>query len=238
MILDTGSGCCRVGYMVDSGHIYNTILHLRNPNFDIHLLSHASFQALIHSIPISLILHFAFSLFQPLILNAFGEFIWTLIYEPGKQPFDHMCSSFNAIGNDWNPRSLKQRFVFGCDGAGILSGSHDFYKQDVIAAIFKFVWSKKAIDPEKIEDGEASKGEVNLLLRFQCLICVKERAGTSKTIWPTSANPNAVRLSCELLQLFATEAVQRAATIAEAEGGTNIEATHQERILPQLLLDF
>ena len=35
-----------------------------------------------------------------------------------------------------------------------------------------------------------------------------------------------------------TEAVHRAATIAEAEGGDKIEATHLERILPQLLLDF
>lgn len=34
------------------------------------------------------------------------------------------------------------------------------------------------------------------------------------------------------------EAVQRAATIAEAEGTDKIEATHLERILPQLLLDF
>ncbi|KAI7744608.1 hypothetical protein M8C21_005713, partial [Ambrosia artemisiifolia] len=64
----------------------------------------------------------------------------------------------------------------------------------------------------KIEDGETSKVEVT--------------------------NPNAVRLSSELLRLFVTEAVQRAATIAEAEGGTKIEATHLERILPQLLLDF
>lgn len=37
---------------------------------------------------------------------------------------------------------------------------------------------------------------------------------------------------------FDAEAVQRASTIAEAEGGTKIEATHLERILPQLLLDF
>ncbi|XP_058102053.1 protein MHF2 homolog isoform X3 [Magnolia sinica] len=36
----------------------------------------------------------------------------------------------------------------------------------------------------------------------------------------------------------ATEAVQRAAIIAEAEGNVKIEATHLERILPQLLLDF
>ncbi|KAD5507697.1 hypothetical protein E3N88_15400 [Mikania micrantha] len=52
------------------------------------------------------------------------------------------------------------------------------------------------------------------------------------------ANSNAVRLSCELLRLFVREAVQRAAIIAEAEGGSKIEATHLERILPQLLLDF
>ncbi|MFS7980665.1 hypothetical protein Hanom_Chr10g00941981 [Helianthus anomalus] len=79
MILDAGSGCCRFGYMVDSGHIYNMLLHVQYPNFDIHLLFHASFQTLIHSIPISLILHSSFSLLQPLILNAFGEFIWTSI---------------------------------------------------------------------------------------------------------------------------------------------------------------
>ncbi|XP_076891713.1 protein MHF2 homolog [Bidens hawaiensis] len=98
------------------------------------------------------------------------------------------------------------------------------FDQDVINAIFKFVWSKKAIDREKIEDADTSKAE--------------ERPGTSKRNRPTSANPNAVRLSCELLRLFVTEAVQRAATIAEAEGGDRIEATHLERVLPQLLLDF
>lgn len=32
--------------------------------------------------------------------------------------------------------------------------------------------------------------------------------------------------------------MQRAATIAEAEGVSKIEATHLERVLPQLLLDF
>ncbi|CAL5372853.1 unnamed protein product [Camellia sinensis] len=63
-------------------------------------------------------------------------------------------------------------------------------------------------------------------------------AGTSKKSRPTFANANALKLSCELLRVFVTEAVQRAATIAEAEGVTKIEATHMERILPQLLLDF
>ncbi|WZZ47809.1 hypothetical protein YC2023_044068 [Brassica napus] len=37
---------------------------------------------------------------------------------------------------------------------------------------------------------------------------------------------------------LASEAVQRAAIIAEAEGMDKIEASHFERILPQLLLDF
>lgn len=35
-----------------------------------------------------------------------------------------------------------------------------------------------------------------------------------------------------------SEAVQRSAVIAEAEGTTTIEPTHLERVLPQLLLDF
>lgn len=40
------------------------------------------------------------------------------------------------------------------------------------------------------------------------------------------------------LVLDVLEAIQRAAAIAEAEGSFKIEATHLERILPQLLLDF
>ncbi|KAF2594260.1 hypothetical protein F2Q70_00045688 [Brassica cretica] len=52
------------------------------------------------------------------------------------------------------------------------------------------------------------------------------------------ANANALKLSCELLKSFVSEAVQRAAIIAEAEGMDKIEASHLERILPQLLLDF
>ncbi|KAG8652631.1 protein MHF2 homolog isoform X3 [Manihot esculenta] len=66
----------------------------------------------------------------------------------------------------------------------------------------------------------------------------KVGVGTSKKIRPTSANSNAVKLSCELLRVFVAEAVQRAAAIAEAEGVSKIEATHLERILPQLLMDF
>nr|XP_043607767.1 protein MHF2 homolog [Erigeron canadensis] len=98
------------------------------------------------------------------------------------------------------------------------------FEQELIYAIFKNIWTKKAIEREKNEDVDTSKTE--------------ERVGTSKKNRPTSANSNAVKLSCELLRLFVTEAVQRAATIAEAEGGDKIEATHLERILPQLLLDF
>uniref|UniRef100_A0A2N9F1V0 Centromere protein X n=1 Tax=Fagus sylvatica TaxID=28930 RepID=A0A2N9F1V0_FAGSY len=63
-------------------------------------------------------------------------------------------------------------------------------------------------------------------------------AGTSKKNRQTFANGKAIKLSCELFRIFITEAVQRAATIAEAEGASKIEATHLERILPHLLLDF
>ncbi|QCD80990.1 Centromere protein X [Vigna unguiculata] len=62
--------------------------------------------------------------------------------------------------------------------------------------------------------------------------------GTSKKNRTTSANGNALKLTCELLRLFITEAVQRAAAVAEAEGANQIEPTHLEIILPQLLLDF
>ncbi|KAJ7945778.1 centromere protein X [Quillaja saponaria] len=53
-----------------------------------------------------------------------------------------------------------------------------------------------------------------------------------------AASANALKLTCELLRLFITEAVHRAATIAEAEGIGKIEATHLERILPRLLFGF
>ncbi|XP_052182532.1 protein MHF2 homolog isoform X2 [Diospyros lotus] len=98
------------------------------------------------------------------------------------------------------------------------------FDPDLIHAIFKLVWSRRALEREKNDCIEALEGEVT--------------AGMSKKSRPTSANANALKLSCELLRLFVTEAVQRSATIAEAEGVGKIEATHLERILPQLLLDF
>ncbi|XP_012079943.1 protein MHF2 homolog [Jatropha curcas] len=100
----------------------------------------------------------------------------------------------------------------------------DTFDPDLVHAIFKLVWSKRALEREKNEVTDAMDCEVGV--------------GTSKKIRPTSANSNALKLSCELLRVFISEAVQRAATIAEAEGVEKIEATHLERILPQLLLDF
>ncbi|XVF11640.1 hypothetical protein REPUB_Repub08aG0044900 [Reevesia pubescens] len=101
------------------------------------------------------------------------------------------------------------------------------FEPDLIRAIFKHIWTRKAQERERneIQNTEVVESEFG--------------AGTSKKNRPTSfANPNALKLSCELLRIFITEAVHRAATIAEAEGGTKIEATHLERVLPQLLLDF
>lgn len=105
----------------------------------------------------------------------------------------------------------------------LISMDHTF-DPDLIHAIFKLKWNKKALERQKNENTENLDGEVV--------------AGTSKKNRPTSANANALKLSSELLRVFVTEAVQRAATIAEAEGVSKIQATHLERILPQLLLDF
>ncbi|XP_059642009.1 protein MHF2 homolog [Cornus florida] len=102
----------------------------------------------------------------------------------------------------------------------------DTFDPVLIQAIFKLVWSRTAHARERNEGTEALENEV------------QAGAGTSKKNRPTSANTSALKLSCELLRVFVTEAVQRAATIAEAEGVGKIEATHLERILPQLLLDF
>ncbi|XP_021908909.1 protein MHF2 homolog [Carica papaya] len=98
------------------------------------------------------------------------------------------------------------------------------FDPDLIHAIFKHVWSRRAHERERNEATGIIDCEVG--------------AGTSKKNRPTSANINALKLSCELLRVYIIEAVQRASSIAEAEGLTKLEATHLERILPQLLLDF
>ncbi|CAL9187372.1 unnamed protein product, partial [Musa hybrid cultivar] len=98
------------------------------------------------------------------------------------------------------------------------------FDPDLIHAIFKMVWSRRAERNEEID-----------------VVDVEVGAGTSKKSRPTTANPSALRVSCELLRLFfpfLTEAIERTAIIAEAEGINKIEPTHLERILPQLLLDF
>ncbi|CAH9143845.1 unnamed protein product [Cuscuta epithymum] len=100
------------------------------------------------------------------------------------------------------------------------------FNQDLIHEIFKLVWRKTAADREKNEISQTMDAEI------------VGAATTSRKNRPTSANAAAVKLSCELLRVFVAEAVQRAAVIAEAEGTDRIEATHLERILPQLLLDF
>ncbi|XP_050223517.1 protein MHF2 homolog [Mercurialis annua] len=98
------------------------------------------------------------------------------------------------------------------------------FDPDLILAIFKTIWTRRSLERERNEAANAMDCEVG--------------AGTSKKFRPTAANNHALKLSSELLRIFVSEAVQRAATIAEAEGVSKIEATHLERILPQLLLDF
>ncbi|XP_011013693.1 PREDICTED: centromere protein X-like isoform X1 [Populus euphratica] len=101
----------------------------------------------------------------------------------------------------------------------------------LIQAIFKHIWTRRALEREKNEGNDGTE-------------CEQVGTGTLKKTRTTSANSNALKLSCELLRIFITgfelddEAVQRSAMIAEAEGAGKIEGTHLERILPQLLLDF
>ncbi|RDX94710.1 Protein MHF2-like protein, partial [Mucuna pruriens] len=71
-------------------------------------------------------------------------------------------------------------------------------------AITNFFFLFPFSERENVEANDAPDSEVGV--------------GTSKKNRPTSANANALKLTCELLRVFITEAVQRAAAIAEAEG--------------------
>ncbi|CAN0862312.1 Protein MHF2 homolog [Linum grandiflorum] len=102
----------------------------------------------------------------------------------------------------------------------------------LIHEIFKHVWNRTSQEREKNEANDVPNPLDN------DVATIGAGTGTSKKNRPTSANANALKLSAELIQIFIAEAVQRASAIAEAEGETKIEATHFERILPQLLLDF
>ncbi|XP_040867119.1 protein MHF2 homolog, partial [Glycine max] len=96
--------------------------------------------------------------------------------------------------------------------------------RDLIHSILKRFWTLRALERENVEANDAPDSEVGV--------------GTSKKNRSTSANANALKLTSELLRIFITEAVQRAAATAEVEGASQLEPTHLEIILPQLLLDF
>ncbi|KAA0057803.1 centromere protein X isoform X2 [Cucumis melo var. makuwa] len=100
------------------------------------------------------------------------------------------------------------------------------FHPDLIHAIFKLEWSRRSLEREKNENPDAMDCEVDA------------GAGTSKKSRPMSANANALKLSSKLVQIFISEAVQRAATIAEAEGIGRIEPTHLERVLPHKLANM
>ncbi|PIA51518.1 hypothetical protein AQUCO_01100399v1 [Aquilegia coerulea] len=62
------------------------------------------------------------------------------------------------------------------------------FDPDLIHAILKLVWTKKALERERNQGPENLNNEVE--------------AATSKKNRPTSANSNALKLSCELLRTF------------------------------------
>ncbi|XP_062225939.1 protein MHF2 homolog isoform X1 [Phragmites australis] len=103
------------------------------------------------------------------------------------------------------------------------SRAAETFDPELIHAIFKLVWSRR---------GERGSGDGNEV------VDVEPAPDTSRRNRSTTANASALKVSCEFLRIFVTEAIQRSAFIAEAEESTVIEPTHLERVLPQLLLDF
>ncbi|WVZ86161.1 hypothetical protein U9M48_032993 [Paspalum notatum var. saurae] len=114
------------------------------------------------------------------------------------------------------------------------SRAAETFDPDLIHAIFKLVWRRRAekggganedIDVEPAPETSRRNRRTTVPELLTCYVNL-------------IANASALKVSCELLRIFVTEAVQRAAFIAEAEEATVIEPTHLERVLPQLLLDF
>ncbi|KAG6555613.1 hypothetical protein Mapa_002848 [Marchantia paleacea] len=113
--------------------------------------------------------------------------------------------------------------------------SKSHFESAVVYEIFKKVWARSSEDlipKEETEDTENVEDDSVVVLGANAA------AVPSKKPRSTTANANALKLTCELLKLFLSETVQRAAMVAEAEGSTEIDGSHLERILPQLLLDF
>ncbi|EES12386.1 protein MHF2 homolog [Sorghum bicolor] len=103
------------------------------------------------------------------------------------------------------------------------SSAAETFDPDLIHDIFKLVWRRRAG-----KGGGGGNEDID----------AEPAPETSRRNRSTTANANALKVSCELLRIFVSEAIQRSAFIAEAEDGTVIEPTHLERVLPQLLLDF
>ncbi|XP_010250963.1 PREDICTED: uncharacterized protein LOC104593026 isoform X2 [Nelumbo nucifera] len=65
------------------------------------------------------------------------------------------------------------------------------FDPDLMHAIFKLVWKRRSLEREKKEGTDNLEGELG--------------AGPSKKSRPTTANANALKLSCELVRVFITE---------------------------------
>ncbi|KAF1875645.1 hypothetical protein Lal_00006275 [Lupinus albus] len=132
------------------------------------------------------------------------------------------------------------------------------FECDLIRDILKRVWTTRSTATDALDSECVNKLLMSFTATGRCWNIKEESSnfwfcdfvvlqlcyycellqGTQLVIIFIAANGNALKLTCELLRVFITEAVQRAAAIAEAEGVSQIEATHLESILPQLLLDF
>uniref|UniRef100_A0A3Q7FRS4 Centromere protein X n=2 Tax=Solanum TaxID=4107 RepID=A0A3Q7FRS4_SOLLC len=157
--------------------------------------------------------------FDPDLVHEIFKLVWKRkAAERGKNELSE------NIDNEVGASSSKRiRPTFGKNLANAL-----FSSQVAIMELQKpIAYLKKGV---RHDNRAAENGYFPWTMSYPSHVCV--------SVLMIKANANALKLSSELLRVFVAEAIQRAATIAEAEGSVKIEATHLERILPQLLLDF
>ncbi|THG00056.1 hypothetical protein TEA_018117 [Camellia sinensis var. sinensis] len=174
--------------------------------------------------------------FIPAPFNSFQSLIWTSISFQNDQlskrpPRDNVHSereknegteTMEGESMEELERSLleeeeeKEGLGFGSTrshaGAGTSKKSRPTFGKESLISLMEFAYAfHKHIYPKSIFQGfsdyNISEGKDYYAL------------GVS---FAAIANANALKLSCELLRVFVTEAVQRAATIAEAEGARKL----------------
>ncbi|CAM6100816.1 unnamed protein product [Calypogeia fissa] len=112
--------------------------------------------------------------------------------------------------------------------------SNSSFDVEDIHNFFKEVWAKtRRAEDEKLREESEWPQESEV----EGGIAPEDPAESSKKP-RTTANSNALKVTCELLRLFVSEAVQRAGLVTDIEGLKEIDETHLWRIVSELMHDF